>query len=495
MIYAFTVTGPQDGVLVPMHVKAFLETDATGTGDAVNASARFTLVPSLFGGQYVAYNILREASATGPNLNKGFTGTLPFDHVSGAIGTVHLNVHVTALDRNGGGIATGTADPFIFIDPVWLSTHPGYSVSVSEGVGNIDPDAPPDSTPPLIEPNVGGTLGNNDWYTSDVLVDWNVADEESAVSSASGCEASTVVVDTGGTTFTCTATSAGGTSSSSVTIKRDTGAPSITSSRTPANANSWNNGPVTVTFECADALSGLAAGSPPAATTLRGEGADQSVGGRCIDAAGNSASATAARINIDLTPPVLTAMSSPPANANGWNDSSVTVSFTAVDALSGVDTVSAPVTLAAEGAAQLAAGSATDHAGNVASTNVAGINIDKTAPVVGCRATPRTLWPPDHRLVKVSLGVTVDDGLSGGAGFSLVAVTSNEPDTGRRGDMPGDIRRFAIGTPDTVGRLRAERWDKGAGRTYTIEYLAADKAGNSAPCSTVVTVPHDRRKR
>jgi hypothetical protein len=54
-----------------------------------------------------------------------------------------------------------------------------------------------------------------------------LTDAESAVGSTSGCGATTVNRDTKGTTFTCKATSAGGTSTKSVTIKRDTSKPVI----------------------------------------------------------------------------------------------------------------------------------------------------------------------------------------------------------------------------------------------------------------------------
>ncbi len=160
---------------------------------------------------------------------------------------------------------------------------------------------PVDTTPPVITPNVSGTLGNNGWFTSDVLVSWSVTDPESAISSSSGCGPATVTSDTAGTTFTCTATSAGGTASKSFTIKRD------------------------------------------------------------------------------ATPPILAVTTNPPPNANGWNNSNVSVSFAAVDALSGVGMVSAPVTVTSEGGGQVVTGSATDLAGNLTSGSVT-INLDKTAP-------------------------------------------------------------------------------------------------------------------
>ncbi|MBI2039929.1 hypothetical protein HYT18_02555 [Candidatus Microgenomates bacterium] len=85
-----------------------------------------------------------------------------------------------------------------------------------------------DTTSPVITYAITGTLGNNGWYTSDVSVSWNVSDPESTITSTSGCDPSAVTADTAGITFTCNATSAGGTASQSVTIKRDSTAPTVT---------------------------------------------------------------------------------------------------------------------------------------------------------------------------------------------------------------------------------------------------------------------------
>src|SRR5262245_35509620 len=40
----------------------------------------------------------------------------------------------------------------------------------------VAPPPPADSTPPVITPNVSGTLGDNGWYISDVTVSWSVVD-------------------------------------------------------------------------------------------------------------------------------------------------------------------------------------------------------------------------------------------------------------------------------------------------------------------------------
>ena len=91
-----------------------------------------------------------------------------------------------------------------------------------------------DVTPPSIIPHVDGMLGDNGWYTGDVTVTWEVADAESALLGTSGCDAASVIADTTGTAFTCTATSYGGTESASVTVKRDATPPDVTCASTPS---------------------------------------------------------------------------------------------------------------------------------------------------------------------------------------------------------------------------------------------------------------------
>src|SRR5262249_7098797 len=58
------------------------------------------------------------------------------------------------------------------------------------------------------------------------------------------------------------------------------------------------------------------------------------------------------------------------------------------------------------------------------------ILMDSTPPTVTCSASPNRLWPPNHQLITVQATVVVADTLSGPAGFTLVSVTSSEPDSG-----------------------------------------------------------------
>src|SRR5207247_2682311 len=115
-------------------------------------------------------------------------------------------------------------------------------------------------------------------------------------------------------------------------INIDKTKPVITGGRTPAaNANNWNNTNVTVSVTCADTGGSGVDTNTVAGATVSTEGENQSVTntGSCVDKAGNTAdSATVSGINIDKTPPnPPTAVRAPAANANGWNNTDVTVTF------------------------------------------------------------------------------------------------------------------------------------------------------------------------
>ncbi len=208
--------------------------------------------------------------------------------------------------------------------------------------------APADVTAPVIagtlspEPNAAG------WNNADVTVNWFVTDGESAIAASTGCDAVTVAEETAGTVLTCTATSAGGTATQSVTVKIDKTKPVIAGSRTPeANAYGWNNTGVTVNFACAEGgsvQSGIDSDTV-AGTLLASDGADQSVGntGACTDVAGNVADAAAVTgISIDTVNPTVTIV----APANGVHyvfKQAVLADWSVTDALSGVDIATATV--------------------------------------------------------------------------------------------------------------------------------------------------------
>ena len=124
---------------------------------------------------------------------------------------------------------------------------------------HVNAATPSDTTGPVITPTIVGTLGNNGWYTSDVDLTWSVTDPESDISSQSGCGAVHVTSDQQETTYTCEATSAGGTSSKPVTIKRDATNPNVALNSGPADGQSYYFGsvPSAPTCTASDDTSGL----------------------------------------------------------------------------------------------------------------------------------------------------------------------------------------------------------------------------------------------
>jgi uncharacterized protein YjbJ (UPF0337 family) len=93
-------------------------------------------------------------------------------------------------------------------------------------------------------------------------------------------------------------------------------------------------------------------------------------------------------ITFDATPPVMSAVRSVEPNTNGWNnDADVSVTFQAMDALSGVASITGDATVTTEGADQSVVGQAVDKAGNIASLSVV-VRLDKTPPIIRARVNP-----------------------------------------------------------------------------------------------------------
>jgi hypothetical protein len=171
-----------------------------------------------------------------------------------------------------------------------------YSGYVINAAAHLDPA---DSTAPVITPHVSPAVpdGANGWYTSSPTVSFDVTDADSAVTDRStGCDGGTVIADSpvDGTTFTCIATSAGGSDTKTVTIKRDATAPAASFDDTAAGpadgaTYTWGTTPDAPTCTATDALSG------PEGCTVTGYSA--AVGTHTLtatakDLAGNTSTAT-----------------------------------------------------------------------------------------------------------------------------------------------------------------------------------------------------------
>jgi hypothetical protein len=281
----------------------------------------------------------------------------------------------------------------------------GLSASASLMYSIVDPSAPA----------IGYTLspaspdGTNGWYASDVTLSWSVSEPQSPNSlQKAGCDDQTIVADQADTTYSCSATSAGGSFGTvSVTIKRDATNPTISGSATPAaNANGWRNEDVTVHFSCGDNLSGVVSCTPD--STL-GEGYGQSVDGNVSDEAGNTNATTVSGINVDEhdpNAPIISADRAPDytaENGDEWFKGTATLSFSGNGdpdlsdghAGSGVDASTVPGSVSRSTTGALtAAGTVNDLAGNESGQGTRTVYVDATNPTAvfdNCPSAPLLL--------------------------------------------------------------------------------------------------------
>jgi hypothetical protein len=129
--------------------------------------------------------------------------------------------------------------------------------------------------------------------------------------------------------------------------------------------------------------------------------------------------------------------------------------------------------------------SATDAHANTAGDQFLVTVIDADPPVfVSLTASPDTIWPPNNKMVAVTLTAVVEDNVDPLPAVQIVDVTANETITGD----------FTITGALTLN-LRAERDGNGSGRVYTVWVEAVDAAGNRSVSTVDVTVPHDQSSK
>ena len=141
-----------------------------------------------------------------------------------------------------------SAKPALAIDELYaIMTMPANALDCGLSAAVPDPDCGAgfvladravamalDATPPVITPVVSPAApdGANGWYRGPVTVTWSASDPESPVVDPAGCGGASP--DDGTSVVTCSATSAGGTTSVPLTIRRDSTAPSAPRSRASA---------------------------------------------------------------------------------------------------------------------------------------------------------------------------------------------------------------------------------------------------------------------
>lgn len=110
------------------------------------------------------------------------------------------------------------------------------------------------------------------------------------------------------------------------------------------------------------------------------------------------------------------------------------------------------------------------------------LEADKTPPQLALSATPDELWPPNGKMVNVTVGGWAADNLSGVASVEF-SVT----------DEYGLVQPIITDFNTTIALEASREGTDKDGRQYTITAVATDRAGNKSTASTVVTVLHGQR--
>jgi hypothetical protein len=374
--------------------------------------------------------VLIAADTTGPSVSASLSG--PQGQNAWYTGPVTVQVAATD-DMSGvasiqyavdGGPTQSVAAPTAVV-PVAADGQHTVTYGATDNAGNVTVVQGQGVTFGIdaTQPTITGSASTSGWSNQPVTVSFTCADPASGLQS---CQ-EPVVVTTEGANQSVTghaADNAGNTASATVSgISIDLTAPASSMSA----PSTWQTQDVPVTITATDSLSGVAAtyytvdgAAQQSGTnfTIPGEGA-HTVTFWSVDAAGNTEAAQTGTVLIDRTAPTIDGAPDRAANAAGWYNASVTVSFTCSDDTSGVATCADPVTLGDEGVGQSATGSAADNAGNSASATVSGISIDLTAPTVTYTHNAGT-YTVDQQ---VNIACTAADDLSGVAASTCADVT------------------------------------------------------------------------
>ncbi len=190
--------------------------------------------------------------------------------------------------------------------------------------------------------------------------------------------------------------------------------------------------------------------------------------------------------DIDTVPPTLNLP--PDITIEGNTTGGATVTYTAT-AHDGVDGDLEPVCSPPSGAV-FALGTtdvnclATDAHGNFTTGTFHVTVVDTTAPTIDAiGASPSTIWPPNKRMVPVTITVNAADIVSATTS-RIVSIAGDD------GAGSGDAQIAGALT----ALVRADRTGLGNGRTYTFTVETKDAAGNTVTSSVAVFVPHDLGK-
>lgn len=345
------------------------------------------------------------------------------------------------------------------------------------------------------------------WTNQDVTVTWTCADVFSGIAS---CPVPDSVSTSGDTTLTRgTSDNNANTAGASFRVKIDKIKPTIsadvrTADGEPYVLDTWTNQSVIVRHTCTDTGgSGIDETFCPPPSTLPGPGF-YSITAYTADLAENFSDAvTTSLVKIDTIAPTISAAAKTsdgqPYTPGTTTAKDVIVTFTCSDPmLSGIATCPDDVVVSSEGTTTVN-GSATDAAGNSASTSFV-VTILRTPPTVSCGSAP-TGWSAAN----VSIACTASDpnvGIQDPADASFSLTTSVAAGTETNSASTGSRTVFnTAGVSSTAGPITGIKVDRKGpsitvtsptsttyllGQVVTASYACTDGGSGVATCSGTV---------
>ena len=305
--------------------------NATYLGSSAATPFSITRVPTTLTLSTVAPVTVGQLTATGvtATLTRSGTGTPLSQQTVSFTLTGPVNTSVTTTTNPQGQAHLGTlvlGDGAYTVAAQFVGTPSTYSPAPPATVGfSVD------TTPPIVTGTLVPAANASGWNNGTVTVVW------SSDPPPSSTPAPTVVTTEGAAQAVTSGQScdpSNNCATGSVVVSIDRTAPTISSAAVPsANAAGWNKSAVTVSFTCADTLSGVAACPAPQIVSAQGS---TPVSAAITDRASNPAS-TSGVVKVDTVAPALTAVTLSPASISSGGATNLTAS--AADATSGVDRV------------------------------------------------------------------------------------------------------------------------------------------------------------
>jgi hypothetical protein len=216
-----------------------------------------------------------------------------------------------------------------------------------------------------------------------------------------------------------------------------------------------------------------------------------------------------ADLGVENVAPVTTATVTPASSSStetpesGWYRSAVTVTLGASDNCSGVDrtefstdggatweTYTSSLSFTSDGIKTIHYRSV-DNAGNVEEARSLTVRIDQTAPAFSLSADPSVIWPPNGKIVPITISGSGADAVSGLAAVSYTVTDEYGAQLG----IP--LRLMNGGSGAWLDLLSVEARRNGYdsdGRVYQVAATLTDTAGNGTTATVIIRVPHDQRQ-